>query len=95
VLFSLSDERILYLDHDEAKELEGLGIRRHQPFTVTRVRAGSSTRCEFALLPEVRSGTAEKVAAPSGAKVSQPDHKPGCDYSGCGKTFGNYILDSP
>jgi uncharacterized protein YlaI len=27
VLFSLSDERILYLDHDEAKELEGLGIR--------------------------------------------------------------------
>ncbi len=44
VMFSTACNRILYLDQDEARELERMGIAKDVPFTVTK-RNG---HCEFA-----------------------------------------------
>jgi len=74
VLFSTVDERVLYLDQEEARELEALGIPKEVPFSITRVRTGKGgTRCEFARL----NGAAEKAAAPNGsARVPQAHDTP-------------------
>ncbi len=64
VMFSTSDDRILYLDQQDARELERLEIPVKVPFTVSR-RNG---QVEFGLL----NGAAVQSAAPSVSLIQQP-----------------------
>jgi hypothetical protein len=69
VMFSTVDDRILYLDQEEARELEGMGIRTKVPFTITKLRGGG---LEFSVL----NGAAVKSAAPAVEKYVANDDSP-------------------
>jgi hypothetical protein len=76
-MFSTCDDRILYLDADEAKELERMDIPKETPFSVTRVRNGKGgTRCEFARLNGQANGSANgsapSVPVPIPAQANAP-----------------------
>ncbi len=64
VMFSTSDDRILYLDQQDARELERLEIPVKVPFTVSK-RNG---QVEFGLL----NGAAASPAAPTHSSTQQP-----------------------